>query len=234
MTQTITRRVTKVALLFARAALAACAAGAVAPGFAASMMDSEVTRFGPQPTGSSGQALQGGRIVQVSEGKAPPIAADAAASIGSAPTRLVIHHHEGDAAAKARARELKAQFAAPGKLDVQLRPVTASVAADNLRIFFESDRRFAEHTIKPLLSGPISIRDFRHYRPLPRAGTIELWLAATASAVKRPAAPTKSSAGTTGDAPTSSGLGAEDPSAPAPTKEFDSQIRRLLLLQQGN
>ena len=108
-------------------------------------------------------------------------AAGSDAALRPAPVRLVIRHSEGDAAAESRARELRGRLEAHRKFDVEMQPVAESVSADNLRIFFESDRLEARITRDLIESGPIPIRDFSDLRPRPRSGTIELWLAATPS-----------------------------------------------------
>jgi hypothetical protein len=91
--------------------------------------------------------------------------------------RIVIHHFGGDPAAGARARELKDLLAARTDFTVEVRSVASPVSADNIRIFFEADRENAYAARELLAAGPMPIRDFTDYRPLPRPGTIELWLA---------------------------------------------------------
>jgi hypothetical protein len=150
----------------------------------------------------------------------------------------VIRHSEGDAAAQSRARQLQGRLEANRKFDVELQPVAESVAADNLRIFFESDRLEARITSELLDGGPIPIRDFSDVRPRPRAGTIELWLAAGPSSglaaplpgateVQRPSASPAESA----TSPTRRSEPASPPPAPVRT---GSETLRLLLLRPGN
>jgi len=231
---------------------------AAAPGMEANSAGSDAARSRPEPAVNPREAPQAGGGVQVAEATAPvimpvPIVSIAPApvriasigstgpapvpivSTGAASVRIVIHHRGGDDTAEARARELHARLAARGKFDVELRPVTAPVAADHLRIFFESDRQTAQNTRELLASGPISIRDFSDYRPLPRPGTIELWLAATPSAGTTVSAASKPSIGTTGStASTAPGRRAAFPSQPSETRRFDRETLRLLQLRQGN
>jgi hypothetical protein len=155
-----------------------------------------------------------------------------------APVRLVIRHSEGDAAAESRARAVQGRLEAHRKFDVELQPVAESVSADNLRIFFESDRLEARITRDLIDGGPIPIRDFSDLRPRPRSGTIELWLAATPSSgvpapdataieIQRPsAAPAEST--------TTPPRRSEPASAPPAPARTVSETLRLLLLRPGN
>ena len=165
-------------------------------------------------------------------------AAGSDAALRPAPVRLVIRHSEGDAVAERRARELQGRLEAHRKFDVEMHPVAESVSADNLRIFFESDRLEARITRDLLESGPIPIRDFSDLRPRPRSGTIELWLAATPSSgiptpypaaieVQRPPATPAESATPAARRP--------EPASPstAPARSV-SETLRLLLLRPGN
>ena len=93
--------------------------------------------------------------------------------------RIVIHHHAGDVAGAARARELRGRLAARDGITVEIRAVPMRVSLDNMRIFFASDRRQARDARDLAGSGSMPIRDFSHYRPLPRPGTIEIWLASS-------------------------------------------------------
>jgi len=105
---------------------------------------------------------------------------------GQLPARIVIHHHDGDAAAVARAYSLRDVLAARPGFNVEVRPVPALVSADNIRIFFEADRDTANAARDLVAGGTVPIRDFTDYRPLPRPGTIELWLAPRGDAGNSP------------------------------------------------
>ena len=93
------------------------------------------------------------------------------------PARIVIHHYDGDAAALARALNMKEVLASRPGFTVEVRPVAARVSADNIRVFYETDRETAYAARNVVAGGTVPIRDFTDYRPLPRPGTIELWLA---------------------------------------------------------
>lgn len=121
------------------------------------------------------------RIDPLPEPEVPVLVPRPQGSPGQGPVRVVIHHRTGDAAAVARARELQELLAADRGFNVEIRSVSVLVSADNIRIFFESDRQKARNTRDLVASGPIPIRNFSDYRPLPRPGTIEIWLAAMPS-----------------------------------------------------
>jgi hypothetical protein len=159
------------------------------------------------------------------------------APVRSAPVRLVIRHAEGDAAAESRARELRGRLQAHRKFDVELQPVAESVAADNLRIFFESDRLEARITRELMASGPVPIRDLSEVRPRPRAGTIELWLAASPSSSLPAPSATATEVPTPATVPAESAASqarrSEPPSTP-PASRTVSETLRLLLLRPEN
>ena len=99
--------------------------------------------------------------------------------VSQTPARIVIHSPAGDVAADARARALRTRLVANGGFYVELRYVTARVPADDIRIFFEGDRERAVSTRDLVADAGVPIRNFSDQRPLPRPGTIELWLAST-------------------------------------------------------
>ena len=97
--------------------------------------------------------------------------------------RLVIHHGTDEESA-ALARQLAGQLRAAGYGVVEIRAVPFNVATASVRYFFTEDRAEAERLIRgigPFLawngraapSTPIGFTDFR---PLPRPGTLEIWL----------------------------------------------------------
>ena len=158
-------------------------------------------------------------------------------SPSQAPARVVIHHHPADAAAASRARELQERLSSEPDFDVEIQQVSALVSADNLRIFFESDRSKAESTVDLLSAGQIPIRDFSAYRPLPRPGTIELWLSGKPAAAA-PAAPALPSDSPSASAPVSRSTPVanrqENSSAQSSAgRRSDAETLRLLLLQPG-
>lgn len=166
-------------------------------------------RSGPQGTGElPGRIEPAIRANPNPEARAPVGDASALPPSPSA-ARIVIHHYARDAAAAARALALQARLTSLPEVEVEIKPVTMLIAADNIRVFFESDRPKAHRAIERLASGPIPIRNFSDYRPLPRPGTIELWLAATdsssaaASLPETTPAPTSAPSSAPTSAPTS-------------------------------
>jgi hypothetical protein len=185
---------------------------------------SQAAGSGRQPAVDPGASPPGSHVLQVQA--VAPLASAVPAE--SANVRIVIHHLGADAAAEGRAREMKARLAAQGSWDVEVRPVPAPVSTDDLRIFFEADRQVALQTRDLLAAGTFSVRDFSHYRPLPRPGTIEIWLAATPPAKAIPAAPAAATIGRS--ASTGSGRRASIAAQTSGTGRFDKELLRLLLL----
>jgi hypothetical protein len=88
--------------------------------------------------------------------------------------RIVIHHLARPEAARHQAAALAADL--PG---AELRAVRASPTAPGVRYFFAADRAAAQalaRAIAPPVGGRVTVADFSHYRPLPRQGTLEIWL----------------------------------------------------------
>lgn len=123
-------------------------------------------------------------------GLEPPAAAEPAQpapppppAVPAAGPRVVLHHGT-DPDSTALAAQLAAQLTAVGYAGVEVRAVTFDVATASIRYFYGDDRGAAERLIRavgPVLawngraapSTPIGFTDFR---PLPRPGTIEIWL----------------------------------------------------------
>jgi len=192
----------------------------------------ETSGLGP-PLGVSPASPPQARGVLVAGASVPAMSTRSVST--EALVRVVIHHFKGDAGAEARARQLRERLEAHREFGVELRTVTASVKTDNLRIFFESDRSKALITRELLASGPVPIRDFTDYQPLPRAGTIELWLAATSypgpaapRALTTPPEVSKQSVGTTGGGASS---GRQTGFRSSDSRRSESETLRLLLLQ---
>lgn len=91
-------------------------------------------------------------------------------------TRIVIHYPVNDPAAQTRARGLAARLLKTGSAEVEMRAVPLMVSIDNIRLFREQDRTHALEIRESLGTDITAIRDFSNYRPLPRPGTIEVWL----------------------------------------------------------
>ncbi|MGG7566388.1 hypothetical protein ACQ5SO_09535 [Rhodovulum sp. DZ06] len=131
------------------------------------------------PAPASGAAARGGEraaaLVLAPRGAAPAAQAPdrPQAAAAPAPLRVVIHHlraEEGRAAALAR----RLSGAAPG--GVRLVAVGATPGRADIRVFHAADRAGAARiaALLPAARGP---RDFTAFRPAPRPGLVEIWLA---------------------------------------------------------
>jgi hypothetical protein len=109
-----------------------------------------------------------------------PVAPETAAV---AAPRIVVHHG-GDPESTAVAGQLASQLQSAGFGAVEVRPVGFEVATTSIRFFFAGDRPAADRlttAIGPFLSFhgravPGTPIGFTDYRPLPRQGTLEIWL----------------------------------------------------------
>ena len=108
------------------------------------------------------------------------VAAQALDQVTAQNARFVIHYQANQATAAMRARRLAEQLADAGGAEVELRTVALRVSLDNIRLFHENDRVHALEAGTRLGKGETALRDFSDYRPLPRPGTIEVWLASEA------------------------------------------------------
>jgi hypothetical protein len=112
-----------------------------------------------------------------------PAPAPTVAPAVAAPPRLVIHHGVGEESV-AVAQQLAGQLRAAGYGEVAVRPVSFDVATASVRYFFTDDRAIAERLVRaiaPFLSwhgraAPSTPIGFTDFRPLPRQGTLEIWL----------------------------------------------------------
>jgi hypothetical protein len=89
--------------------------------------------------------------------------------------RVVIHH-----VARAAEADRVARLLPQGVVLAEIRSVRASPAAPDIRYFFAEDREAAERLAQALsrqAGARVPARNFSHFRPLPRPGTLELWLA---------------------------------------------------------
>lgn len=111
------------------------------------------------------------------EAMAPKAREESAPLTRQAIPRMVIHHQAGDQAATKRAAALARTLGSGRDIRVEVRSVPMNVPQDNIRIFFPADREEAARVRDIIDREAIPIRDFSHYRPLPRPGTIEVWLA---------------------------------------------------------
>ncbi len=59
---------------------------------------------------------------------------------------------------------------------MDIRTVATPLKQDSVRLFFDADRSAATRVRDAIGGEATPLRDFRHYRPQPRPGTIEVWL----------------------------------------------------------
>ncbi|WP_138464497.1 hypothetical protein [Poseidonocella sp. HB161398] len=111
-----------------------------------------------------------------------PLQAELAAAAGAAmeralapiaAARVVIHHAAGSEAPRALAGKLRQA----GAGEVEIRKVGFPVRSPSVRYFRAGDREKAAAACR-LSFGTCrdELADFTGYRPLPRAGTVEVWL----------------------------------------------------------
>lgn len=91
---------------------------------------------------------------------------------------VVVHHGSGSAD---RARAVLDRLRTAGFNDIEAREVPFSITSTNVRYFFEPDRTEASRVMTAVAevggNGPAGTpRDFTAYSPLPRHGTVEVWL----------------------------------------------------------
>jgi hypothetical protein len=112
----------------------------------------------------------------------PPAPLPPAATTTMAP-RVVIHYGAGGESVEVAA-QLAEQLRASGYGRVEIWPVTFDVATASIRYFYRDDRPGAERLVRaiaPFLSWhgrapPSTPIGFTDFRPLPRPGTLEIWL----------------------------------------------------------
>ena len=98
--------------------------------------------------------------------------------------RVVIHYGVASASGAALARSIAASLAGDGFGEPELRAVPHNVGTTSIRYFRAADRAAAERlvaTARPLLTeagraAPTTPIDFTDYQPLPRPGTLEIWV----------------------------------------------------------
>lgn len=115
-----------------------------------------------------------------------PLISDAATvPVAVTPARIVIHHTRGGPIALERARSLAAALEQRAIGATIVRPVDFAISRTAVRYFFADDAERAadlhwltQETDPGARDGAIEQpQDFSHFRPLPRLGTIEIWLA---------------------------------------------------------
>jgi hypothetical protein len=103
-------------------------------------------------------------------------AAGEAPAVGAAATRAVVHYHRARSAAFRDS--LAASLRRAGFERVEWRAVGDAVVGDQSRYFHAGDRALSDRAVAALagLGRPASVRDFTHYEPPARVGTVEVWL----------------------------------------------------------
>lgn len=109
---------------------------------------------------------------------------DVPMSVTSPAPRVVIHYGVASASGAALARSIAASLAGHGFGEPELRAVPHNVGTTSIRYFRAADRAAAERlvaTARPLLTeagraAPSTPIDFTDYQPLPRPGTLEIWV----------------------------------------------------------
>ncbi len=95
--------------------------------------------------------------------------------------RVFVHYPQGGGS-EAMAERLADRVGDAGFADVNLRSVPFAVETGSVRYFYAADRVFAERLIEALggagdgTETTWRLTDFTSYRPLPRPGTLEVWL----------------------------------------------------------
>lgn len=97
-------------------------------------------------------------------------------------TRVFVH--APPSVGRAGAEEIVASLTNAGFPDVSRVSARESVAATNIRYFLAEDAATAQRLAAILGNGAVA-RDFTAFRPSPRSGTLEVWLAGTAPARAR-------------------------------------------------
>ena len=113
-----------------------------------------------------------------------PVAAPPPSEQPALPVRRIVVHHGGQAESRAVAEQLASQLLSASLGDIEVRAVPFDVATASVRYFFDQDRADAQRltaAIGPFLNWhgravPATAIGFTDYRPLPRQGTIEVWL----------------------------------------------------------
>jgi hypothetical protein len=113
-----------------------------------------------------------------------PAPAPSPAEPAAAPSPRVVVHHGNDRESRAVAEQLGSQLLSADFGAVEVRAVTFAITTASVRYFFDQDRAGAERlatAIGPFLSwhgraAPGTAIGFTDFRPLPRQGTIEIWL----------------------------------------------------------
>ncbi|TBN42778.1 hypothetical protein EYE42_05000 [Paracoccus subflavus] len=127
----------------------------------------------PQPTPAVSAAPRSGAPAAAPRRSVPETSA-AVPTRTLAQARVVIHYPErgGRARSEALVRLLRALDTG----EVETRPVRHAVERQSIRYFHAADREMAGIVGEAVGGGRATVSDFTFYRPLPRKGTIEVWL----------------------------------------------------------
>ncbi len=95
---------------------------------------------------------------------------------GAASTRIVIHYHRSRA--DSFRPDLTAALRRAGFSRVEWRAVPDTVSQSQTRYFHDADRSLSAKAQAVLAASglPAQARDFRHFDPPARTGTVEVWL----------------------------------------------------------
>lgn len=98
--------------------------------------------------------------------------------------RVVIHYSTGNASGASLAQSIAAALGSDRFGEPEIRAVPQTVATASIRYFHAADRDAAARlvaSVRPLLAGagraaPVTPIDFTDFTPLPRPGTLEIWV----------------------------------------------------------
>lgn len=106
---------------------------------------------------------------------APATTAVATGPRDLAQARLVIHSPAS--VTSDRVQGQAESLRAAGTAEVEIRRVPFAVSRRHVRFFHAEDREIAQRVAAMVAPGRrVEVADFTHFRPLPRIGTVELWL----------------------------------------------------------
>ncbi len=166
----------------------------VRPTAAPSIVTAPIPQTATAPPAVSPRSLLGDPIadrepplvaVPPERGPAPALGPANAASVFE-PLRIFVHHGAANSSGAALARELATDLKAAGAGYVEVKAVPFAVVTSSVRYFRADDRAAADQVmaaIRPVLAGngravPSTPIDFTDFRPLPRPGTVEIWVPA--------------------------------------------------------
>lgn len=96
--------------------------------------------------------------------------------------QVYIHYSAGRSQDQQLAEHMASDLRGQGFTVAELRPVDFGIHRGSIRYFFAHDRAASRQLMAALArfaaagSAPAAIKDFTHYRPSPRPGTLEIWV----------------------------------------------------------